>query len=85
MADHAKFQDGGQHFLKLYDQAKQVFEGTMRRVYEERLFHRLTDLYIAYSGYCYSMGLYQEALVTLSMAEANLVYAANQGICYPPS
>ncbi|ETT67111.1 XRE family transcriptional regulator [Paenibacillus sp. FSL H8-0457] len=66
-------------FLKLYDQAKQVFDGTMRRVYEERLFHRLTDLYIAYSGYCYSMGLYQEALVTLSMAEANLVYAVNQG------
>lgn len=66
-------------FLKQYDQAKQVFEGTMRRVYEDRLFHRLSDLYIAYSGYCYSMGLYQEALVTLSMAEAHLVYAVNQG------
>lgn len=66
-------------YLKQYDQAKQIFEGTMRRVYEDRLFHRLSDLYVAYSGYCYSMGLYQEALVTLSMAEANLVYAVNQG------
>ncbi|ALA42681.1 hypothetical protein ABE82_14735 [Paenibacillus peoriae] len=63
--------------VKQFDQAKQVFEQTMRRVYDDRRFHRLTGLYVAYSGYCFAMGSVQEALLTLSMAEANLVYLEN--------
>lgn len=65
--------------VKQYEEAKQTFELTMRQVYDRRLFHRLSGLYVAYSGYCFAMGLGQEALSALSMAEANLVYAANQG------
>ncbi|AWB43720.1 transcriptional regulator [Paenibacillus sp. CAA11] len=66
-------------YIKEYEQAKQVFEDTMKLVYENRLFHRLSGLYVAYSGYCYTMGLTQEALSALAMAEANLVYAQRQG------
>lgn len=65
--------------VKQYEEAKQVFELTMRHVYDQRLFHRLSGLYVAYSGYCFAMGLVQEALSALTMAEANLVYAGNQG------
>lgn len=70
-------------YLKQFDQAKQVFEQTMKHIYENRLFHRLTGLYIAYSGYNFSVGLVQEALLALSMAEANLVYTANHGEMMP--
>ncbi|MEC0242347.1 helix-turn-helix transcriptional regulator [Paenibacillus dokdonensis] len=70
-------------YLKQFDQAKLIFEQTMKHVYEQRLFHRLTGLYIAYSGYNFSVGLVQEALLALSMAEANLVYTANQGEMIP--
>ncbi|MFD0713027.1 helix-turn-helix domain-containing protein [Paenibacillus sp. GCM10027626] len=70
-------------YLKQFEKAKQVFDQTMRHVYEQRLFHRLSGLYIAYSGYNFSVGLVQEALLALSMAEANLVYAANQGEMVP--
>lgn len=66
-------------YVKQFEQAKQVFEDTMKLVYENRLFHRLSGLYVAYSGYCFTMGLTQEALSALSMAEANLVYAQQQG------
>nr|WP_154957970.1 XRE family transcriptional regulator [Paenibacillus xylanexedens] len=62
-----------------YEDAKRTFEQTMKHVYDQRLFHRLSGLYVAYSGYCFTMGLLQEALSALSMAEANLVYAGNQG------
>ncbi|MGQ8872526.1 XRE family transcriptional regulator [Paenibacillus sp. TSA_86.1] len=62
-----------------YEEAKRTFEQTMKHVYDQRLFHRLSGLYVAYSGYCFTMGLVQEALSALSMAEANLVYAGNQG------
>lgn len=62
-----------------YEEAKRTFEQTMKHVYDQRLFHRLSSLYVAYSGYCFTMGLLQEALSALSMAEANLVYAGNQG------
>ncbi|OPG94467.1 transcriptional regulator [Chryseobacterium mucoviscidosis] len=65
--------------VKQYEEAKQVFDLTMRHVYDQRLFHRLSGLYVAYSGYCFAMGLVQEALSALTMAEANLVYAGNQG------
>lgn len=65
--------------VKQYEEAKQVFELTMRHVYDQRMFHRLSGLYVAYSGYCFAMGLVQEALSALTMAEANLVYAGNQG------
>ncbi|WP_188998839.1 helix-turn-helix domain-containing protein [Paenibacillus nasutitermitis] len=66
-------------YLKQFEQAKTVFEHTMRHVYDDRLFHRLAGLYVAHSGFCFAMGLVQEALLALSMAEANLVYAMNQG------
>ncbi|MBT2293640.1 helix-turn-helix transcriptional regulator [Paenibacillus albidus] len=69
--------------LKRFDQAKAVFEQTMQQVYTLRMFHRLPGLYVAYSGYCYAMGMVQEALLALSMAEANLVYAENQGDVLP--
>ncbi|PZT55763.1 XRE family transcriptional regulator [Paenibacillus silvae] len=62
-----------------YEAAKNTFEQTMKHVYDQRLFHRLSSLYVAYSGYCFTMGLVQEALSALSMAEANLVYAGNPG------
>jgi hypothetical protein len=62
-----------------YEEAKRTFEQTMKHVYDQRLFHRLSGLYVAYSGYCFTMGLVQEALSALSMAEANLVYAGNPG------
>lgn len=62
-----------------YEAAKSTFEQTMKHVYDQRLFHRLSGLYVAYSGYCFTMGLVQEALSALSMAEANLVYAGNPG------
>ncbi|MBR2564094.1 MAG: XRE family transcriptional regulator [Paenibacillus sp.] len=62
-----------------YEEAKSTFEQTMKHVYDQRLFHRLSGLYVAYSGYCFTMGLVQEALSALSMAEANLVYAGNPG------
>lgn len=65
--------------LKQFEQAKQVFEQTMRQVVDDRLFHRLSGLYVAYSGYCFAMGLVQEALHSLSMAEANLVYLQQPG------
>ncbi|SMF64837.1 hypothetical protein SAMN05661091_0109 [Paenibacillus uliginis N3/975] len=70
-------------YLKQFEQAKQVFEQTMRYVYEHRLFHRLSGLYVSYSGYCFSMGMTQEALLALSMAEANLVYLSHQGDVMP--
>ncbi|WP_139993106.1 helix-turn-helix domain-containing protein [Paenibacillus paridis] len=66
-------------YLKQFEQAKATFDQTMKTVYEERLFHRLPALYVSYSGYCFAMGLYQEALLALSMAEANLVYADSPG------
>ncbi|MGR6545319.1 XRE family transcriptional regulator [Paenibacillus tundrae] len=65
--------------VRQYEEAKQVFEQTMRHVVDQRLFHRLSGLYVAYSGYCFTMGLVQEALSALTMAEANLVYTSNQG------
>ncbi|MBP1991926.1 helix-turn-helix domain-containing protein [Paenibacillus eucommiae] len=65
--------------LKQFEQAKQVFEQTMRQIVDDRLFHRLSGLYVAYSGYCFAMGLVQEALRALSMAEANLVYLEQPG------
>ncbi|MEC0225796.1 helix-turn-helix transcriptional regulator [Paenibacillus alba] len=65
--------------LKQFEQAKQVFEQTMRQIVDDRLFHRLSGLYVAYSGYCFAMGLVQEALRALSMAEANLVYLQQPG------
>ncbi len=66
-------------YLKQYDQAKQTFEQMMNHVYEQRLFHRLSGLYLTYSGYQFMVGLVQEALLALSMAEAHLVYTSNQG------
>ncbi|WP_235439809.1 XRE family transcriptional regulator [Paenibacillus sp. DMB20] len=69
--------------LKQFEPAKQVFDLTMRHVYENRMFHRLSGSYVAYSGYCFSMGMIQEALLALSMAEANLVYLDNQGDLMP--
>ncbi|GGG13207.1 hypothetical protein GCM10010912_67060 [Paenibacillus albidus] len=69
--------------LKRFDQAKEVFEQTMQQVYARRMFHRLSGLYVANSGYCFAMGMVQEALLALSMAEANLVYAENQGEVLP--
>lgn len=65
--------------LKQFEQAKRVFDDTLRRVYDDRVFHRLSGLYVAYSGYCYAVGWLQEALSALSMAEAHLVYAPNAG------
>ncbi|MCG7376293.1 XRE family transcriptional regulator [Paenibacillus sp. ACRSA] len=65
--------------VRQYEEAKQVFKQTMRHVVDQRLFHRLSGLYVAYSGYCFTMGLVQEALSALTMAEANLVYTSNQG------
>ncbi|MEK3900098.1 helix-turn-helix domain-containing protein [Paenibacillus sp. FSL R7-0179] len=65
--------------LKQFEQAKQVFEQTMQQIVDDRLFHRLSGLYVAYSGYCFAMGLVQEALRSLSMAEANLVYLQQPG------
>ncbi|OAO89124.1 hypothetical protein AXX17_ATUG04120 [Arabidopsis thaliana] len=65
--------------LKEFEQAKQVFEQTMRQIVDDRLYHRLSGLYVAYSGYCFAMGLVQEALRALSMAEANLVYLEQPG------
>lgn len=62
-----------------FEKAKQCFEFTLNMLYQKRWFHRLSGLYIAYSGSCFSIGLYEEALLTLSMAEANLVYSPNQG------
>lgn len=70
-------------YLKQFDQAKRTFEHTLKHVYEQRWFHRLSELYIAYSGYNFSVGLVQEALLALAMAEANLVYAVNQGELLP--
>lgn len=70
-------------YLKQFDQAKRTFEHTLKHVYEQRWFHRLSELYIAYSGYNFSVGLVQEALLALAMAEANLVYASNQGELFP--
>ncbi|MGE8006221.1 XRE family transcriptional regulator [Lysinibacillus sp. NPDC093216] len=66
-------------YLKQYVQAKQTFEQMMKHVYEQRLFHRLSGLYLTYSGYQFTVGLVQEALLALSMAEAHLVYTSNQG------
>ncbi|GAA3401107.1 helix-turn-helix domain-containing protein [Paenibacillus hodogayensis] len=65
--------------LKQFEQAKRVFEQTMQQIVDDRLFHRLSGLYVAYSGYCFAMGLVQEALRALSMAEANLVYVEQPG------
>lgn len=62
-----------------FEKAKQRFELTLNLLYQNRWFHRLSGLYIAYSGSCFAIGLYEEALLTLSMAEANLVYSPNQG------
>lgn len=62
-----------------FEKAKQRFELSMNILYQNRWFHRLSGLYIAYSGSCFAMELYEEALLTLSMAEANIVYAPNQG------
>lgn len=70
-------------YLKQFEPAKQVFDLTMRHVYENRMFHRLSGSYVAYSGYCFSMGMIQEALLALSMAEASLVYLGNQGDLMP--
>lgn len=70
-------------YLKQFDQAKRTFEHTLKHVYEQRWFHRLSELYIAYSGYNFSVGLVQEALLALAMAEANLVYTVNQGELLP--
>jgi tetratricopeptide (TPR) repeat protein len=68
--------------LKQFEQAKQVFEQTMQQIIDDRVFHRLSGLYVAYSGYCFAMGLVQEALRALSMAEANLVYLQQPGDVY---
>lgn len=66
-------------YLKQHDQAKQTFEQMMKYVYEQRFFHRLSAMYLAYSGYQFTVGLVQEALLALSMAEAHLVYTSSQG------
>lgn len=63
---------------KQFEEAKKTFEQIMKQVYEQRWFHRLSGLYIIYSGYCFSMKFIQESLTTLSMAEAHLVYAEHQ-------
>ncbi|WP_017814550.1 helix-turn-helix domain-containing protein [Paenibacillus shenyangensis] len=61
-----------------FEHAKQTFEKITSYIYEQRLFHRLSGLYVLYSGYCHSMQQPHEALLALSMAEAHLVYAQHQ-------
>lgn len=60
------------------EQAKHSFEKITLHIYEQRMFYRLSGLYVLYSGYCYSMEWVQEALTALAMAEAHLVHAQNQ-------
>lgn len=61
-----------------FEQAKAAFEKITARIYEQRMFHRLSGLYVLYSGYCFSMDWTQEALTALAMAEAHLVHAQHQ-------
>ncbi len=61
-----------------FEQAKASFEKITTHIYEQRLFHRLSGLYVLYSGYCFSMEWTQEALTALAMAEAHLVHAQHQ-------
>ena len=70
-------------YSKQYEPAKAIYEQTMQHVYSERLYHRLSSQHLAYSGYCFAMGLYQEALLALSMAEAHLVYTPSPGDLFP--
>ncbi|MEW4371812.1 helix-turn-helix domain-containing protein [Paenibacillus kandeliae] len=60
------------------EQAKHSFEKITLHIYEQRMFYRLSGLYVLYSGYCYSMEWTQEALTALAMAEAHLVHAQHQ-------
>ncbi len=61
-----------------FEQAKASFAKITAHIYEQRMFHRLSGLYVLYSGYCFSMEWTQEALTALSMAEAHLVHAQHQ-------
>ncbi|WP_411343828.1 helix-turn-helix domain-containing protein [Paenibacillus sp. WLX1005] len=60
------------------EQAKASFETIISHIYQQRMFHRLSGLYVLYSGYCFSMEWTQEALTALSMAEAHLVHTQQQ-------
>ncbi|WP_237163369.1 XRE family transcriptional regulator [Paenibacillus sp. BIHB 4019] len=70
-------------YSKQYEPAKAIYEQTMQYVYSERLYHRLSGQHLAYSGYCFAMGRYEEALLALSMAEAHLVYTPSPGDLFP--
>lgn len=61
-----------------FEHAKKSFERITAYIYEKRMFHRLSGMYVLYSGYCFWLEWYEEALTALSMAEAHLVYAQQQ-------